>query len=500
MTGSEMKSPQTSEEAIAIRMVIVDDEQDFAQGLARLITGNFPRIRVAVCTSGKQALQEMAERPAQLMITDLRMPEMGGMHLLAETLKHHPDISVVVLSAYGTVETAVQALHNGAYDFLTKPIEPEHLFRVVEKGLERSRLLRENSRLQQVVIRQDTREELVGEGPAIQRLRSTITTVARSEYTVLIRGESGTGKEVTARLIHRFGPRAAKPFLAVDCPSIPENLLESELFGYVKGAFTGADRDHRGLFVAADGGTIHLDEIGDISPPIQAKLLRCLQHGEVRPIGSSQTCHVDVRVIASTNRDLEAAMKSGLFREDLFYRLNVLSITIPPIRDRIEDIPLLARHLLNCACREAGISEPEMTPDVMQWLSNRPWPGNVRELQNVIRRLSVFCNGELIDMDLVRRVFNTSHMPQAQATDEHRSGQPPASYKDAKATVVNAFTLNYVEQLLTATGGNVSEAARIAGLSRVALQKIFARLGIDVASYRGHSTQADALNTNGKHR
>ena len=300
-----------------IRIVIVDDEQDFARGLVRLVAGHFAGAQVEAALSGKEALRLLAQGPVQLIITDLRMPEMNGMQLLAEALKIQPDLSMVVLSAYGTIETAVEALRTGAYDFLTKPIEPEQLFRVVAKGLERSRLLEENCRLRQIVSLQDARGELVGEGPAMRKLRQTITAIAQSDYTVLIRGESGTGKELVARLIHRIGPRAAKPFLALNCPSIPETLLESELFGHVKGAFTGADKEHQGLFAATDTGTLHLDEIGDISPAIQTKLLRCLQNGEIRPVGSNDIRNVDVRVIASTNQDLEACLRAKTFREDL---------------------------------------------------------------------------------------------------------------------------------------------------------------------------------------
>jgi len=471
------------------RIVIVDDEQDFARGLVRLVASHFAGVRVEAALSGKEALRLLAEGKVQLMITDLRMPEMSGMQLLAEALKLQPDLSMVVLSAYGTIETAVEALRIGAYDFLTKPIEPEQLFRVVAKGLERSRLLEENNRLRQLVTRQDVQGELVGEGPAMHKLRQAIAAVAQSDYTVLIRGESGTGKELVARLIHRIGPRAARPFLAVNCPSIPENLLESELFGYVKGAFTGADKDHHGLFAAADTGTLHLDEIGDISPAIQTKLLRCLQNGEIRPVGASFTRNVDVRVIASTNQDLEACLHAKTFREDLYYRLNVLTLTLPPLRERPEDIPLLARYFLRTACIEMGLAEKEMEIEVLQWLASCPWPGNVRELQNVVRRMTVFCTGERMDMGLVRAVLDGSGRP----PPEQRQGNigskaPPAAYKEAKAGVVNAFTLEYVRELLTLTRGNVSEAARISGLSRVALQKILARMGEHAATFRaqGH--------------
>ncbi|WP_306547923.1 sigma-54 dependent transcriptional regulator [Desulfobulbus sp.] len=466
-----------------IGVVVVDDEPDFARGLARLVASRFAEAQVEAVLSGKEALRILATRPVQLMITDLRMPEMGGMQLLAEALKLQPDLSMVVLSAYGTIETAVEALHAGAYDFLTKPIEPEQLFRVAAKGLERSRLLEENNRLRQILSQQD-QGEMVGEGPAMHKLRQSIAAVAQSDYTVLIRGESGVGKELAARLIHRLGTRAARPFLAINCPSIPENLLESELFGYVKGAFTGADKDHQGLFAAAHTGAVHLDEIGDISLAVQTKLLRCLQNGEIRPVGSSESRNVDVRVIASTNQDLEACLHNKTFREDLYYRLNVLTVTVPPLRERAEDIPLLARHFLQRTCVEMGLAEKEMEPEVLQWMSSCPWPGNVRELQNFVRRMTVFCAGARMDMALVRTVLEGSG--RANLAPERGRGPkiPPAAYKEAKAEVVNAFTLEYVRDLLTQTRGNVSEAARISGLSRVALQKMLSRMGEHAATFR----------------
>ena len=404
-------------------ILTVDDELDFGRGLARLIASHFPDSRIETVQSGREALQILKDRKIHLMITDLRMPEMNGMQLLNEALALDPDLSMVVLSAYGTIETAVQALHAGAYDFLTKPIEPEQLFRVVAKGLERSRLLEENNRLRQILSRQDPHHQLIGEGTAMQKLRQTIAAIAQSDYTVLIRGESGTGKELAARLIHATGLRAEKPLLAVNCPSIPDNLLESELFGYVRGAFTGADRDHKGLFAAAEGGTLHLDEIGDISPSIQTKLLRVLQNGEIRPVGASDTLHVDVRVIASTNQDLEAGLRTHGFREDLYYRLNVLTLTMPPLRERPEDIPLLARHFLRSSCQEMGLAEKEIATDVLQWMSTLHWPGNVRELQNLLRRLTVFCTQERIDMQLVRTVAGSG--PRRQGAGDVLRGRSP---------------------------------------------------------------------------
>ncbi|MBU1566164.1 MAG: sigma-54 dependent transcriptional regulator [Proteobacteria bacterium] len=465
-------------------LVIVDDQQDFSKGMARLVSGHFADLEVIATTSGKEALTVLRERAVHLMITDLRMPEMSGMQLLNEALKIHPEICMVVLTAYGTIETAVAALQAGAYDFLTKPIDPEQLFRVIEKGLERCKLLEENNRLRQMLAQQDAQADLVGIGPAMQHLKRTIAAVAQSDYSVLIRGESGTGKELVARLVHHLGARAAKPFLAVNCPAIPENLLESELFGYVKGAFTGADKDHKGLLAAADGGTLHLDEIGDISPAIQTKLLRCLQDGEIRPVGSNHCQRVDVRVIASTNQDLETSLRDKRFREDLFYRLNVLPVFLAPLRERPEDIPLLAKHFLQGACREMSLAEKEIDQEVLQWLAAETWPGNVRELQNFVRRLTVYCSGTKIDMGVVQHVQGTGLQPVTQTTLCNTRQTIYSSYKEAKAEIVKVFTSEYIQTLLTQTKGNISEAARVSGLSRVALQKILARTGENAGRFR----------------
>ncbi len=405
------------------------------------------------------------------------------MDLLREALERRPDLSMVMLTAHGTIETAVEALKVGAYDFLTKPVEPEHLFRIVEKGLERAALLMENRRLRELVGSVQA-GEMIGESAVMQRLRFAIQAVANSEYTVLIRGESGTGKEVVARMIHRASQRAAHPFLAVNCPAIPEHLLESELFGHVKGAFTGAEQDRKGLFATADKGTLLLDEIGDISPNIQIKLLRVLQEGEIRPVGSNANLSVRTRVLASTNQDLEGRIASRQFREDLYYRLNVLSVTVPSLRERIDDIPLLAQHFLRLACHDMGLGEKGVSPEVVGYLKSRQWPGNVRELQSYVRRLVVFCQHDELTMDVVALLEQGA---KAQGLSAQEPGIPHfrlEAYKEAKSRITDAFTDRYVRELLTATGGNISEAARISDLSRVALQKILSRLDIDATDFK----------------
>ncbi len=468
-------------------VLIVDDQPDFARGLARLLSGHFPDVVALTANGGRAALELLERRAVHLVITDLRMPEMSGTELVAEALQRHPGLCVVVLSAYGTIETAVEALRAGAYDFITKPIEAEQLFRVVGKGLERNQLLTENRQLRSMLAGMTSLGELVGEGAAMQQLRRSIRTIAQSGYNVLVRGESGTGKELVASLIHRLSPRAERPFIVVDCPSIPDNLLESELFGHVKGAFTGADRDHKGLFLAAHGGTLHLDEIGDISTAVQTKLLRCLQSGEVRPVGAGASRLVDVRVIASTNRDLEAGMRDKSFREDLYYRLNVLTLTLPPLRERVEDIPILVRHFLKNACLELDLPEHEISAEALQWMILRPWPGNVRELQNFVRRMAVFCTEGTINVPLLERL---QPQPAAASGGEcaHLLGLDGQGamfpYKTAKELVLDDFTRRYVTCLLQQTRGNISEAARLSGLTRAALQKILARLGENASSFR----------------
>ncbi|MHC1753015.1 sigma-54-dependent transcriptional regulator [Humidesulfovibrio sp.] len=451
-------------------ILLVDDEPDFSQGLARLIAAGFPEATVHTAKDGQEALALLEREPITLMLTDLRMPGLGGQELLRQALDEHSQLTVIVLTGYGSVESAVAALKAGAYDFLTKPIVKEELFRAVGKGLERARLLGENRSLRALAHACELERTLVGQSPAMRRLKSGIEAVAASDYTVLVRGESGTGKELVAGNIHALSTRGARPLVRVNCPAIPEHLLESELFGHVKGAFTGADRSRRGLFLAATGGSILLDEIGDIPLSVQTKLLRVLQEHEIRPVGSSETAKVNVRILATTNQDLEARIASGAFREDLFYRLNVLTVTTPPLRERAEDIPLLAAHFLEQCCAEMRLPPKALSPEVLACLASRSWPGNVRELQNFVRRLAVFCPAAQVDMQHLRQAGGGVEPCAAS------QAEPLAPYKQAKAHVVDEFTKRYLKQVLERTGGNVSEAARISGIERVSLQKIIKRM------------------------
>ena len=464
-----MPTPQT--------ILIVDDEKDFARGISRLLKRSCPEITSLDVNSGAEALKVIERREISLLITDMRMPGMTGVELLQQALAVSPNMSIVLLTAFGDVQTAVQALKAGAYDFLLKPLDNEAFFKVVARALERNRLLLENLKLKDIAKTCGPSRTLLGQSRAMVRLRETIATVARTKYTVLIRGESGVGKELVARMIHDLSPRENSPLVTVNCPAIPSELLESELFGHTKGAFTGADTSQPGLFMSADRGTLLLDEIGDIAPAIQTKLLRAIQEMEIRPVGSPASTKINVRILASTNQDLEDKIHQGSFREDLFYRLNVLTIEVPPLRKRRDDIPLLARIFTLKTCKEMDTRPKEIDPDVLTYLSSKEWPGNVRELINFIRRLVLFSPGERISMPVVSQMEGTRVLEQDQQKDI-------TLYKDAKAAVMDQFTRTYVTDILQKTHGNISEAARESGLERVSLQKIIRRMGIRAQEFR----------------
>ncbi|KJS03473.1 MAG: Fis family transcriptional regulator [Desulfobulbaceae bacterium BRH_c16a] len=459
-----------------IKVLLVDDQLDFINGLARLLMAGFQDFDVITADGGKPALALLEKSEVDLLITDLQMPEMNGLQLMTEIHRRYPAIKVIILTGFGTIEKAVEAVRLGAYDFLTKPVASEQLYRTVGKAADFIRLEWENRRLRELLAG-GGKETLLGGSSVIHQVQQSIQAVAGSDYPVLIQGESGTGKELAARMVHRLSQRAKKPYVAVNCPAIPDSLLESELFGYSRGAFTGADRDKEGLFLAANHGTLHLDEIGDISPSMQTKLLRFLQEGEVRPVGSTRTLATDVRIIASTNQPLEKKVEENSFRADLFYRLNVIAIHMPPLRERSEDIALLARYFLEKTLAEMNINGMTIEPEVLSYLSTKEWPGNVRELQNTIRRLVVFSGRENITMASIQRI--------------EAPGQPTPAvlgelgpYKSMKTLISDRFSRSYIEQLLTATSGNVSEASRVSGLSRVAIQKLGLRLGIDLGRFR----------------
>ena len=463
------------------QILIVDDEPDLLTGLKRSFVKRLPGTEVLTASGGREALKILPQEEIALVLMDVMMSDMNGLEVLDRIHSMEPELTVIMMTGYGTIELAVDAIRRGAWDLVTKPLDLDALTRLLGKGLERSRLLVENKKLRSRICPDGTAPEFVGQSPAMQRLYRTIQTSADSEYTVLIRGASGTGKELCARAIHALSRRAGKPFVMVNCPAIPEHLLESEMFGYRKGSFTGADRDHAGLFFQADGGTICLDEIGDIPVGIQTKLLRVLQEQEIKQLGADASTKIDVRIIASTNVDLETMIAEGKFREDLFYRLEVITVRMPSLCEIAEDIPLLASHFLKKARMELDSGEKSFSRAALETLSAHSWPGNIRELQNVIRRAVLFCAGSVIDSE---HLMIDSRLP---VSDPGTSMDPDAvitPYKEAKDSCLDSFTRQYVHSLLKKSKGNVSQAARLSHLTRAALQKIMRRYGIDGKQFR----------------
>jgi DNA-binding NtrC family response regulator len=462
------------------RILVVDDEPDMLGLLARSLEPDL-NCRVQTADSGKAALHALEKEPFDLALLDIRMPGMDGMELLELIKRKWPELTVVMMTAYGSIENAVQAMKQGAYDFVAKPFDHETLVFRLQKALERSRLISENRLLKQGDPHGPAFHGLVGQCEAMQSVFETIRMVAQTEMTVLITGESGTGKDLTARAIHSISSRSKGSFVAVNCPTVPEQILESELFGYKKGAFTHATRNKTGLFQEADGGTIFLDEIGDVSPAIQTKLLRVLQEREIKPLGDTRSIRVDVRIISSTNQDLKAKIAGGVFREDFFYRLNVLPVHLPPLRERRNDIPLIAEHLLRK--HRSRLNEPNKTfsPAFMAYLKERQWKGNVRELENTVIQAILFSSGECIGPDDLKQTPND---PVARGRGGYKE-EDRLPYREAKESVLQAFNADYIGALLRRTGGNVTRAAGKCGLERQSLQQIMRRYGISAEDYRG---------------
>jgi DNA-binding NtrC family response regulator len=367
------------------RILVCDDQELMRDSLVGLLARE--AYEVVAASDGAMAVSKLESGRFDLLITDLRMPRMGGMDLLVEARRIRPEMPVVLMTAFASVQTAVEAMKAGAYDYIQKPFEGDEIKLLVERTLEHSRLKIESAAFK--VAAQDVERPLIGGGFSMSDIKARLELVGKSSATVLVRGESGTGKEVVARYIHSHSPRAERPFLAVNCAALSENLLESELFGHEKGAFTGADKMRRGRFELADGGTLLLDEVSEIAPALQAKLLRVLQESAFERVGSSVTQRVDVRVIATSNRRLEDDVAAGKFREDLFYRLNVVPIDLPPLRQRLEDVAELAKYFLQLIAKKDRSVLRHLEPAAMRALQQYPWPGNVRELQNIIERACV---------------------------------------------------------------------------------------------------------------
>ena len=429
------------------KILLVDDDP----GLLRLLS---IRLRaegyeVEAVESAHKALATLNRFSPDLVITDLRMDKMDGIGLLKELQTRSPGLRVVIITAHGTIPDAVVATQSGAFGFLTKPIDKDELMQTVERALRVSG---------SVEVDEDWAAEIITRNQAMKEILNQAKMVAATDARVLINGESGTGKELLARAIHNASPRRDQPFVAINCSAMAENLLESELFGHEKGAFTGATRNHKGLFQAAEGGTLLLDEIGDMPMRLQVKLLRVLQENQVRPVGSTEAIDVDVRVISATHRDLQTLMTHGNFREDLYYRLNVVNIRIPTLDQRREDIPLLVAHFLTPIAREAGQERKVYAPEAVEMLVTAEWPGNIRQLYNVVRQNVALSRSPVISAELVQ-----------QSLGEHAGKL--LSFSDAR----DEFTRNYLSQILQITMGNVSQAARLAKRNRTDFYKLLAR-------------------------
>ena len=438
-------------------LLVVDDDPGHLEMLRAMLSVWGHRVETA--EDGEEAVDKVKRHPFDLVLTDVRMAQMGGIEALKAIKEYNPSIPVLIMTAYSSVDSAVDALKSGAYDYLTKPLDFDVLKLTVERALDHTRLRRENEALRRRVPPDFDLAEIIGRSTAMQQLIETTATVAPSEATVLITGESGTGKELIARAIHANSERKAGPLVTVNCAALTETLLESELFGHEKGAFTGADKRREGRFMQADKGSIFLDEIGEISPALQAKLLRVLQEREVQRVGSDAALHVDVRVIAATNKDLHREVEKGNFREDLFYRLNVITLEVPPLRERTDDIPVLAGHFMERFAAKNRKQIRGFTPRAMDLLVRHDWPGNVRELENAVERAIILAPGELVTEEDLPLHLLQKESERAAAAGFHGLGGQSLEEVEKQA----------VRETLAAAGGNKSEAARRLGITRATL-------------------------------
>ena len=438
------------------KILLVDDDP----GLLRLLSIRLraEEYEVEAVESAAKALGVLHRFHPDLVITDLKMDKMDGIGLLKELQSRAPGLRVVIITAHGTIPDAVTATQGGAFGFLTKPIDKDELMETVQRAMKVSG---------SAEVDDDWAAEIITRNQKLKEILAQAKMVASTDARVLITGHSGTGKELLAKAIHRASPRADKPFVAINCSAMAENLLESELFGHVKGAFTGATRSHDGLFQSADGGTLLLDEIGDMPMRLQVKLLRVLQENQVRPVGSTEAIDVDVRVISATHRNLQEMMREGSFREDLFYRLNVVQIILPILDDRREDIPLLVSHFLQEIAKEAEQERKVYAPEAVELLVTAEWPGNIRQLYNVVRQNVALSRSPVISGELVQTSLG-----------EH--GGKLASFTDAR----DEFTRNYLSQILQITTGNVSQAARLAKRNRTDFYKLLARHDLNPDSFK----------------
>jgi two-component system response regulator HydG len=442
--------------------MVIDDLDSARQMVKRALS---PACDVYDFASVKEALPALDRAEFDVVVTDLRMPEMDGLEGLKQVKARKPDLPVVLVTAFATVETAVQAMKSGAFDYLKKPFDPEELEIVVERATEHARLKRENAKLKSALGAEFSVHGIVGKSQGMRDVVSVLERVAPADVPLLIEGESGTGKDVVARAIHGMSRRAAGPYVALNMAAIPENLAESELFGHEKGSFTGAEQAREGFFAEAQGGTLFLDEIGTLPLTLQAKMLRVLQDGDYMPVGSRKARKANVRIVCATNEDMKRAVAEGRFREDLYYRIRVVPLRLPPLRERREDIPLLVEHLVRKHALRLG--RPPMMPDkdAMRALMDHSWPGNVRELEHALERALLLARGE---------VLTPEDLPPELKAHENETGEIGGGFRRAR----DAWERRYFEDLLRDAGGSVAKAAEVAGLHRSTLYEKLARIGL----------------------
>ncbi len=447
------------------QILVVDDDEITCNLLEEVLSKEGYAVDRAL--NGREAIEKGERKFYDVVLTDIKMSGIDGMGVLRFYREKSPETIMIMMTAFGSIDTAIGAIKEGAYDYVSKPFKLDEIKLAIHRALDQKRLLRENLFFRQELISKYKLENIVGRSPKMLQMYKTIARVAESRSTVLIHGESGTGKELIARAIHFNSSRSSAPFVAVDCGSLAETLLESEFFGHVRGAFTGAVTNKKGLFEEADKGTCFLDEVGDISPSMQAKLLRVLQEHEIKRVGGTETIKVDVRVVAATNRDLEQLVEEKKFREDLYYRLNVVSIYVPPLREREEDIPLLVEHFLSRYAAENQKPMPRITPAALDLLVRYRWPGNVRELENMIERLVTLSqSGLILPEDLPRRIRVDT------------SGIDLGSFPSGIS--LSQIEKLYIQKVLEETGGNKKKAAEILGIDRRTLYRMAARFGINL--------------------
>lgn len=445
--------------ANSARILVVDDDPSLLRLLSLRLEGEGHEVSTA--SDGEQALRNLQDASFDLVLSDLRMPGMDGMTLFDEIVRKHAGIPVIIMTAHGSINEAVTATQSGVHGFLTKPIDHEQLRSTIESALEVSHFSNHDAWREDIITRSSTMENLLEQA----------YRVAQRNVSVLLTGASGTGKELLAKAIHKASPRKDQPFVAINCGAIPENLLESELFGHAKGAFTGAISDHQGLFQQADKGTLLLDEIGDMPMHLQVKLLRALQEQQIRPVGSSKHISIDVRVISATHRDIDAAMKEGQFREDLYYRLNVVNLQLPSLQQRAEDIPVLVRHMLQTSAERQGVKVNRFSDDAMQMLTTASWPGNVRQLVNVVEQCVALTQSPIIGRHMVEQALS-------------ESGCIWPSLSDAR----DAFERQYLLKVLKMADGNVTRAADLAGRNRTDLHKLLKKHHLSTADIKAQSS------------